>query len=86
MKRMRRTLIPLPALQPINIISMYNDGTEFIIINLLNSPSGLSSESFTSIAQNEIDFARNSFGCLGVIAYRQYLNGVEKSSSIATNQ
>ena len=63
------TLIPLPSLQFVDVISMNNNGRNFIFIDFVNIPSRFSCKSFSCVAQDEIDFTSYSLSGLRVIAY-----------------
>ena len=58
---MGRTVVPLPTFKSIDIITVNDDSGDFIFVDLINGPTGLSGESMLGISDNKIDFARDSF-------------------------
>ena len=69
-KTIKRTLIPLPTLQSINVVTMYNYSAHFILVDFLDRSSRFGTEGLSSIAQNKINLASDGFGGLRVITYK----------------
>lgn len=63
------TLVPLPALEPINTVAVDHNRIDLVFINLFHRSSSLCAECLLSVAQDKIDLARNGFSSLGMITY-----------------
>jgi hypothetical protein len=71
----KRTLIPLPALQSVDIISMNDNSAEFIIVDHIRRSPSLLSKRIPRISNNEVDLASDGFSSLRVVTLchnRQY--------------
>lgn len=74
----KRTLIPLPTLQSINVVAMYNYSAHFILEDFLDRSSRSGTESLSSIAQNKINLSSDGFGSLRVVTWIQVRSGPYK--------
>ena len=63
------TIVPLPALQLVNIITVNHNRVDFIFIDFLHRSSSSSTKGFLRVTENKVDLACNSFGGLRVITY-----------------
>lgn len=68
-KSVPRTLIPLPALQTVDFISMNDHSIDLVVVDILKWPPSLRTEGFLRVAQDQVDLPGNGFCRLGVITY-----------------
>jgi hypothetical protein len=62
------TLIPLPALETINIVTMDHHSVDLVVVYLFNRTTRLVTQRLFRITKNEIDLSSDSLGSLGMIA------------------
>ena len=67
-KRGKRTLIPLPALQTIDIVTVYHNCSGLIFVNFLYGTTGLFGQGLTGISKYKVDLASDGFRGFGVVA------------------
>jgi hypothetical protein len=60
-------LVPLPALQVVDIVSVNDHRVELVFIDLLNWPTRARGERLPRVIDDQVNFARNGFRSLGVI-------------------
>lgn len=61
------TLVPLPSLQPVNVITVNNDRLHLVVVDLFQRTTCLHTECFLGVAEDEVDLASNGFSSLGMI-------------------
>lgn len=62
------TLIPLPPLKTVDVVTMNDNGIDFVFVDLLELATCLRAQGLPSVAQDEVDLASNGFRCLRMIA------------------
>jgi hypothetical protein len=65
----QQTLIPFPALETVNIVTVDDDGGDLVIKDTFHRTARLGAQRFFCIAEDEVDLASDSLSSLGVIAY-----------------
>ena len=62
------TLIPLPALQRVDIVAVNDDSIDLIIVYFLNWPSRLLAQALLRISKDEVDLPRDRLRRLRVVS------------------
>ncbi len=63
-----RTLIPLPPLQPIDVVSVDDDRINFVLVNLFHRPARLLAQRLLRLPEDQVDLARDRLRRLRVVA------------------
>lgn len=70
----RLTIIPFPAFQSVDTITVDDDCRDFIVVYLLNRSSGLGRQALFGFTDNKIDFPSDCFSRLRMVASDLQMN------------
>lgn len=68
MQNIVHTLIPLPALQIVDIIPMDDYSVDLVLEDIFHGSSGSLTQRLSGVAQNQVDFTSDGLCRLGMIA------------------
>ena len=61
------TLIPLPALQTVDVVTMNDNRVDLIVVDLIDRPASLLAQTLLRFSKDEVDLARDGLRRLRVI-------------------